>query len=58
MNDPPDKQVMLKDFGGLVTRPDPHDLKPGDARIQINLTCISPGELRVRQGLREVVFEN
>lgn len=58
MQEKPKSQVQIADFGGLVTRADPNDVKPGDARIQINVTCITPGELRVRPGLREVIFED
>jgi hypothetical protein len=51
-------QVKILDFAGLVTRPDPNDIQPGQARIQVNASCITPGELRVRPGVREVTFED
>jgi hypothetical protein len=45
------------DFAGLVTNADPRDIPPGAAQEQVNICCISPGELQVRLGYREVVFD-
>lgn len=49
--------VQLRDFNGLVTRPDPDDIPPGSATLLVNMTCITPGKLSLRPGLRQVNFE-
>ena len=55
----PAKQTMeLRDFPGLMTNVDPHDLPPGSAQVQINVVSIVAGELQVRQGIKEVQFED
>lgn len=53
----PKANVELKDFPGLITRIDPHDLAHGAARVQINATCIQPAALTVRPGYREIKYE-
>jgi hypothetical protein len=53
----PPPSVELKDFPGLVTKADPDDEAPGAARVQTNVTSQTPGQLRVRGGLRQVLFE-
>lgn len=44
-------------FGGMVSVVDPHDTPAGQATLQINGMATRPGELNVRQGLKEVSFE-
>jgi len=53
----PEGSVVMRDFPGLSTKSDALDLTPGAARVQVNLMSTVPGELTVRQGLREVRFE-
>ncbi len=45
------------DFPGLASDVDPRDLTAGSSEIQNNLTCLVPGEMIVRGGLREVFFD-
>ncbi len=54
----PSETVELKDFQGLQTRPDPNDIPPGAATRQVNATCIVPGQLTVRPGMKQVSFED
>lgn len=49
--------AALTDFPGLVTNVDPRDLPAGAAEEQINLCSMVQGEMRVRLGIREVIFE-
>jgi hypothetical protein len=49
--------VELRDFHGLITNADRYDLPEGAGQVQINLCSIILGELQVRQGIRELVFE-
>ena len=50
--------VEVREFLGLVSNRDPSDLEPGQAREQVNLAVINPGELLVRRGYRVVQFED
>jgi hypothetical protein len=50
-------QVVIKDFGGLISNEDPHDIPPGTAIRQINAQSIRPGELRARPGTKVVQFD-
>jgi hypothetical protein len=43
---------------GLISNADPHDLPPGAATVQENFTCVVPGKLTGRKGLRMVSFTN
>lgn len=45
-------RIRISEWAGLVTNADPHDLPPGAAQVQINLQCLTPGKLSVRQGLQ------
>lgn len=49
--------VVADDFPGLITNSDSSDIPPGAAEIQVNITCVRFGELQVRRGLRQIVFE-
>lgn len=51
------EKVEIRDFPGLASRVDPNDVLPGAATVQINVTCVTPGALSVRGGLRPVQFE-
>ena len=53
----PKQSVQARDFPGLATRVDPTDLEPGAAREQTNCQSHHPGELRVRPGVKRLVFE-
>lgn len=41
----------------MVSHDDPHDLPPGAAALQINVTCLRPSELTPRRGLQDVAFD-
>lgn len=43
---------------GLISNADPHDLPPGGATVQQNFTCLVPGKLTGRKGLRLLMFGN
>jgi hypothetical protein len=53
----PESQVIIRDFGGLISNEDPHDLPPGAAIKQVNAQSIRPGELRARPGTKIVQFD-
>ena len=53
----PDSRVMIRDFGGFVPNADPHDVEPGVATQQVNVTSVKKGELRGRLGFRVVKFD-
>ncbi len=53
----PDSQVQESTFTGMVSNINPRDLRPGQAALQINVTAVKHGELAVRRGLRELIFD-
>lgn len=53
----PKNVVQMRDFPGLVVSVDPHDVEPGVAVIQVNVTSQNPGMLKTRMGWRVCVFE-
>jgi hypothetical protein len=54
----PEKSVVeLRDFVGLIDNVDPRDIPPGAADDQVNAACLVMGELTVRAGYREVLFD-
>lgn len=57
MSEPARTEVAIRDFRGMASTPDPTDIDPGFSEIQINVNGFRRGELEVRRGLREVVFE-
>jgi hypothetical protein len=57
MKQEPKNRVEMRDFVGLQSNLDRHDIPPGGSTAQVNAQCIRPGELRVRGGLRDVTFE-
>lgn len=48
--------VEIKSFTGLVTNADEDATPDGSAKIQVNATLITPGEVHVRKGMRQVTF--
>lgn len=58
MSEPARTEVAIRNFRGMATAPDPTDLQPGLAEIQVNVNGQRPGQLEVRRGLREVEFES
>ncbi len=54
----PDSEVKQTTFVGMTSNLNPRDLRPGQAFLQINVTAVRHGVLSVRQGLREVTFDN
>lgn len=57
MAETPRAAVEISDFPGLMADVDPHDLPPGASSAQVNVCSLTPGELTVRAGLREISFE-
>lgn len=47
------QEVVTEIFVGMVSNMDPHDLRAGQAELQVNLWSPRPGELASRPGLRE-----
>jgi hypothetical protein len=52
----PDQRVSMRDFPGLVTASDPHDIPLGAGVRQINAQSMQPGELRVRRGTQVLKY--
>lgn len=52
------RPVEIRDFPGLQTNIDSHDAAEGGAQIQVNATCVTPSELKVRKGMQVLTFEN
>jgi len=50
--------IVIREFLGLVTNRDPHDVKPGEAVHQLNCGMGPRGELRVRMGAKPVSFDS
>ncbi len=51
------KSVEIRDFPGLASDADPHDVAPGAAEEQVNVTSARQGTLRGRPGLKRVTFD-
>ncbi len=45
-------------FSGMQSSVDPRDVPIGQAVLQINGTVTRPGEMNIRKGLVELVFED
>ena len=56
--DKPLAMLPIRDFRGIMSNVDPHDLPPGAAVSQVNLVVIKVGEMRVRGGYRVVTFDS
>ena len=50
--------MEVKQWSGLITNASPYILPPGAATVQDNLHCRTPGQLRVRDGMRLVDFDS
>ena len=48
--------ITIEKWAGLVTNASPYAIPPGAAVTQVNLQCISPGQLTVRPGTTAVSF--
>lgn len=57
MSEPARTEVAIQNFRGMASNIDPNDVQPGFSEVQINVNGLRAGELAVRRGLREVVFE-
>lgn len=57
MPEPPRTEVRIAVFSGMVSNVDPNDLQPGYSQLQINIAGLQRGQLEVRRGLRELLFE-
>lgn len=57
-HDPKLGVARIREFRGLVTNADPHDLPPGAAQVMDNITTLVPGQLTVRKGHAETTFAN
>jgi titin len=44
--------INIEKFAGLVTNASPYSLPPGAAVTQVNVQCLSPGQLSVRPGMQ------
>lgn len=55
---PEEEKAEALVFAGMASTPDPRDLAPGLAKLQLNLTCVRPGALFVRRGLREITYDS
>ena len=43
--------IIIDKWAGLVTNASPYAIPPGAAVTQVNVQCLSPGQLTVRQGM-------
>jgi hypothetical protein len=50
--------VVMRDFSGMASNMDPHDIPPGQSVHQLNVGVGPQGELRVRLGARVVQFDS
>ena len=50
--------VAVRNFRGMASNIDPHDVESGHAVEQVNVYSISLGELIVRAGLREITYDS
>lgn len=48
--------MRLQKWGGLLTNASPYSVPAGAAVSQVNLTCLTAGQLTVRDGMRAVQF--
>lgn len=53
MADEESPEVHMRDFVGMTSNMNPHNLQPGAMVSQVNLLVRRPGELVARGGLRE-----
>lgn len=50
--------MEAKQWSGLITNASPYVLPPGATAVQENLHCRTPGQLRVRDGMRTLSFDS
>lgn len=53
----PKTNLDMGRFEGLYSNYDPHDVRPGQAQVQVNCTSDKAGQLVTRPGLLELSFE-
>ena len=53
-----EKSVSITEFAGLITNVGDFSGPDGGTTVQENLQVLSEGELRVRQGYRDVAWDN
>ncbi len=59
MKPEPKSTAAIEDWPGLYTNAEPGTgFKPGTSEIQENLQSTRPGELRTRNGLKAVQFDD
>lgn len=58
MGQPTRVMIEIRDWPGLVTNADAHDLPPGAATEQVNLQSSQAGVLEARPGFLFVAFED
>lgn len=46
--------IIINKWGGLATNASPYAIPPGSAVTQVNVQCLVPGQLTVRQGIASV----
>lgn len=56
-NPQPEAEVRHRDFSGMASNVDPHDLEPGKSQTQTNVEHTRPGVLSIRRGMRKISFE-
>lgn len=50
--------MEIRAFQGMSSNTDPHDLRPGQSAKQVNVAAVKLGELNVRRGLKELVYDS
>lgn len=50
--------ITISQWGGLATNASPYGLPPGASIEQVNLQCLSPGQLNVRRGLTSTALSS
>ena len=53
-----EKSVSITEFAGLITNVGDFSGPDGGTTVQENVQVLSEGELRVRQGYRDVAWDN
>lgn len=46
--------IIITKWGGMATNVSPYAIPPGAAVTQVNVQCLVPGQLNVRQGISPV----
>ncbi len=53
----PESGVTVREFPGMSTKIDRHDLPTGMSQVQVNMQSYFDGKMTVRSGYRVVKFE-